>query len=44
MEKMHGKRNKDVGMTWVDLSKKAQDRDLWRRFVCGLSPDRGERQ
>ena len=23
---------KDVGMTWVALSKKAQDRDVWRRF------------
>ena len=35
---------KDVGMTWVALSKKAQDRDVWRMFVCGLYPDRGERQ
>ena len=25
---------KDVGMTWVALSKKAQDRDVWRMFVC----------
>ena len=33
-----------VGMTWVALSKKAQDRDVWRMFVCGLYPDRGERQ
>ena len=32
---------KDVGMTWVALSKKAQDRDVWRMFVCGLYPDRG---
>ena len=23
---------KDVDMTWVALSKKAQDRDVWRRF------------
>ena len=35
---------KGVGMTWVALSKKAQDRDVWRMFVCGLYPDRGERQ
>ena len=35
---------KDVGITWVALSKKAQDRDVWRMFVCGLYPDRGERQ
>ena len=35
---------KDVGMTWVALSKKAQDRDVWMMFVCGLYPDRGERQ
>ena len=35
---------KDVGMRWVALSKKAQDRDVWRMFVCGLYPDRGERQ
>ena len=35
---------KDVGMTWVTLGKKAQDRDVWRMFVCGLYPDRGERQ
>ena len=35
---------KDVGMMWVALSKKAQDRDDWRSFVCGLYPDRGERQ
>ena len=35
---------KDVGMTWAALSKKAQDRDVWRMFVCGLYPDRGERQ
>ena len=35
---------KDIGMTWVALSKKAQDRDVWRSFVCGLYPDRGERQ
>ena len=35
---------KDVGITWVALSKKAQDRDVWRTFVCGLYPDRGERQ
>ena len=35
---------KDVGMTWVALSKKAQVRDVWRKFVCGLYPDRGERQ
>ena len=36
---------KDVGMTWVALSKKAQYRDVWRMFVCGLFyPDRGERQ
>ena len=28
---------KDVGMTWVALSKKAQGRDVWRRFVCGLT-------
>ena len=27
---------KDVGITWVNLSKKAQDRDVWRMFVCGL--------
>ena len=27
---------KDVGMTWVAQSKKAQDRDVWRMFVCGL--------
>ena len=25
---------KDVGMTWVALSKKAQDRDVWRMFVA----------
>ena len=31
---------KDVGMTWVALSKKAQDRDVWSMFVCGLYPDR----
>ena len=35
---------KDVGMTWVALSKKAQDKNVWRMFVCGLYPDRGERQ
>ena len=35
---------KDVGMTWVAISKKAQDRDVWRMFACGLYPDRGERQ
>ena len=35
---------KDDGMTWMALSKKAQDRDVWRMFVCGLYPDRGERQ
>ena len=35
---------KDIDMTWVALSKKAQDRDVWRRSVCGLYPDRGERQ
>ena len=35
---------KDVGMTWVALSKKALDRDVWRMFVCGLYSDRGERQ
>ena len=35
---------KDVGITWVALSKKAQDRDVWRMFVCGLYTDRGERQ
>ena len=35
---------KDIDMTWVALSKKAQDRDVWRMFICGLYPDRGERQ
>ena len=35
---------KDVGITWVALRKKAQDRDVWRMFVCGLYPDRDERQ
>ena len=35
---------KDVGMTLVALSKKDQDRDVWRRFVRGLYPDRGESQ
>ena len=35
---------KDVGITWVALSKKAQDRDVWRMFAYGLYPDRGERQ
>ena len=35
---------KDVGMTWMALSKKVQDRDVWRMFVCGLYSDRGERQ
>ena len=34
---------KDVRITRVALSKKAQDRDVWRMFVCGLYPDRGER-
>ena len=28
---------KDVGMTWVARSKKAQDRDVWRMFVCGVA-------
>ena len=44
MKKMHGKRNERCWHTWVALSKKAQDRDVWRMFVCGLYPDRGERQ
>ena len=35
---------KHVRMTWVALSKNAQDRDVWGRFVCGLYPNRGERQ
>ena len=35
---------KDVCMTSVGLSKNAQDRDVWRMFVCGLYPDRGERK
>ena len=35
---------RDVGMTLMALSKKAQERDVWRMFVCGLYPDRGERQ
>ena len=35
---------KDVGMTWAALSKKAQNRDVWRMFVCGIYPDRGEKQ
>ena len=37
-------KTKDVGITWVALSKKAQERDVWRMFVCGLYPDRCERQ
>ena len=44
MEKMHGKRNERC---WHDVGgskQEAQDRDVWRMFVCGLYPDRGERQ
>ena len=35
---------KDVGIRWVVLSKKAQDRDAWKMFVSGLYPERSERQ
>ena len=29
---------KDVGITWVALSKKVQDRDVWRMFDVCLWP------